>query len=140
MKALLAVDGSRETKKMLAYLATHTELLAKTVKLVVLNVQARVPPRAMRLVVPDVVDAYYRDNAESVLAPVSTFLTHHDADYTTEYRLGVEEEEIVNAAKKHKVDVIVMGSRGQGRIAALLLGSVTQKVLSLSPVPVMVIR
>jgi nucleotide-binding universal stress UspA family protein len=47
---------------------------------------------------------------------------------------------IVAAAKKEKCDVILMASHGRGELATLLLGSVTQKVLAHSKVPVLVYR
>jgi nucleotide-binding universal stress UspA family protein len=47
---------------------------------------------------------------------------------------------IVEAAKKRKCDVIVISSHGRGGVAGLVLGSVTQKVLSHSKIPVLVYR
>ena len=47
---------------------------------------------------------------------------------------------IVEAAQNLGCDLIVMGSRGLGSLGALVLGSVTQKVLAQSPVRVMVIK
>ncbi|HEY9397375.1 MAG TPA: universal stress protein [Burkholderiales bacterium] len=47
---------------------------------------------------------------------------------------------ILNAAKKQKCDAIFIGSRGHGAIKTLLLGSVTQKVLAQSKLPVLVYR
>ena len=46
MNILLAVDGSAYTKKMLAYLATHDELLGGNHQYTVLTVQAPLPARA----------------------------------------------------------------------------------------------
>ena len=46
MNILLAVDGSAYTKKMLAYLATHEELLGGTHEYTVLTVQMPLPTRA----------------------------------------------------------------------------------------------
>jgi nucleotide-binding universal stress UspA family protein len=37
-------------------------------------------------------------------------------------------------------DLIALGSRGRGGVSALVLGSVAQKVLAQSPVPVMVLK
>jgi nucleotide-binding universal stress UspA family protein len=37
-------------------------------------------------------------------------------------------------------DVIVMGSRGLGTLAGLLLGSTSQKVVSHAPCPVLIVR
>ena len=47
---------------------------------------------------------------------------------------------IIRAARDRKCDVIVMGSRGRGGLAGLLLGSETTKVLSHSKTPVLVCR
>jgi nucleotide-binding universal stress UspA family protein len=47
---------------------------------------------------------------------------------------------ILSAAKKHKCDLIVMASHGRRGVSALLMGSETQKVLTHSSVPVLVIR
>jgi nucleotide-binding universal stress UspA family protein len=47
--------------------------------------------------------------------------------------------EIVEAAQRHRCDLIVMGSRGRGRVASALLGSQAQRVLATSRVPVLVV-
>jgi nucleotide-binding universal stress UspA family protein len=49
-------------------------------------------------------------------------------------------EGIIAAAKKKKCDCIFMGSHGRGEVASLILGSVTQKVLAHSRIPVLVYR
>jgi nucleotide-binding universal stress UspA family protein len=49
-------------------------------------------------------------------------------------------EAIIAAAQEHGCDVIVMASHGRKGLAAVLLGSETQKVLTHSTVPVMVYR
>jgi nucleotide-binding universal stress UspA family protein len=53
---------------------------------------------------------------------------------------GYAAREIVNDAKEVDADVIVMGSRGRGDIAGLLLGSTAHKVIHLSDRPVLVVR
>jgi nucleotide-binding universal stress UspA family protein len=140
MKVLLAVDGSKDTKKMLAYLTTHEDILGSAPKFIVLNVQPAVPAGAAKFAGKETVIEYYRSEAEDVLGPVTRFLDQHDMNYTSSYRVGHAAEEILRAAKKAKVDLIVMGSRGRGTIGSLLLGSIAQSVLSASEVPVMVVR
>ena len=49
-------------------------------------------------------------------------------------------EAILAAAKKQKCDAIVMASHGRRGVSALLLGSETQKVLTHSKLPVIVVR
>lgn len=47
-------------------------------------------------------------------------------------------EHIVETAAQERCDLIVMAPRGHGAVAGALLGSQTQRVLSLSKVPVLV--
>ena len=49
-------------------------------------------------------------------------------------------EAILDAAKQKHCDVIVMASHGRKGMAALLIGSETNKVLTHSPLPVLVVR
>ena len=49
-------------------------------------------------------------------------------------------EGIIAAAKKRKCDVIFMASHGRRGLSRLIMGSVTQKVLSYSKIPVVVYR
>jgi nucleotide-binding universal stress UspA family protein len=49
-------------------------------------------------------------------------------------------EAIIDAAKQHGCDLIVMASHGRRGIAGLLLGSETTKVLTHSKIPVLVCR
>ena len=62
----------------------------------------------------------------------------HGEVRTTFY--GYAGREIVNDAKEHDVDVIVMGSRGRGDLAGLVLGSTAHKVIHLTDRPVLIIR
>lgn len=49
-------------------------------------------------------------------------------------------EAILDIAKKKKCDVIVMATHGQGGLRGVFIGSVTQKVLNQSKIPVLVLR
>lgn len=50
---------------------------------------------------------------------------------TTAYHEGDPASVILEAAKAHKADLVVMGSRGLGNLSGLLLGSVSHKVQQL---------
>jgi nucleotide-binding universal stress UspA family protein len=49
-------------------------------------------------------------------------------------------EALIAAAKRNKVDLIVMASHGRKGLKRLLLGSETQQVLTHSHIPVLVLR
>ena len=53
---------------------------------------------------------------------------------------GYAAREIVNDAQAHGADVIVMGSRGRGDLAGLVLGSTAHKVIHLTDRPVLIVR
>jgi nucleotide-binding universal stress UspA family protein len=57
---------------------------------------------------------------------------HHTSDYPA--------DSILKVAQKKKCDLIVMATQGQGGLRGVLIGSVTQKVLNQSKIPVMVFR
>jgi nucleotide-binding universal stress UspA family protein len=53
---------------------------------------------------------------------------------------GDAADSILKAAKKQKADVIVVGRRGMGRLAGLLVGSVSQKINQLADCPVFTVK
>lgn len=53
---------------------------------------------------------------------------------------GDQARQLIRAAKDHKADLIVLGTRGRGRMEGLLLGSVSQKIAALAPCPCLITR
>jgi nucleotide-binding universal stress UspA family protein len=49
-------------------------------------------------------------------------------------------EAIVEYAKAHTVDIIVMGTHGRRALAHLLMGSVAERVVRMAPCPVLTVR
>ena len=58
----------------------------------------------------------------------------------TELLEGNPAEAIIEIAQTRQCDLIVLGSRGLGQLAGLLLGSTSQKVVSHAPCPVLIVR
>jgi|SRR5215475_9594697 len=84
-----------------------------------------------------------RDEAsETVTAAVETLtragIKAHGTVRDTVF--GYAAREIVNDAREHGTDVIVMGSRGRGDLAGLILGSTAHKVIHLADRAVLVVR
>lgn len=140
MKILLAVDGSEYTKKMLAYLTTHEELFGPRNEYTVLTVQPPLPPRARAAVGKEIVDGYYADETQKVIAPAMEFLSRHQLPVSSEWKVGPAGETIASFADDGKFDLLVMGSHGHGSFGNLVMGSVATQVLSRSKVPVLLVR
>ena len=68
--------------------------------------------------------------AKAAGVPFASMVTTADTAY----------EGIIDAAKKQKCDVIFMASHGRRGLSQLIMGSVTQKVLTHSKIPVVVYR
>jgi nucleotide-binding universal stress UspA family protein len=63
-----------------------------------------------------------------------------DISVTTRLLDGDPARELLRIARDGDHDVIVIGSRGRGRITAALLGSVSNRVMHDSEIPVIVIH
>ena len=141
MKILLAVDGSKFTKKMLAYLVTHDEMFSqKNNSFVVFTASPPVPPRARAALGTAVIKQHYDEEAEGILAPVCKFLERHGINAKSAHQVGAAGEAIAKMAEQGKFDLIVMGSHGRRGLEKLVLGSVTQRVLGVVHIPVLVVR
>ena len=140
MKILLAVDGSKFTKKMLAYLTTPEELLSDKHDVTLLTVQAALPPRAAAAVGKEVVDKYHAEEAEKVLAPVDKFLRRHGVQAKADWKVGHAGQVVAKYAQSGKFDLLVMGSHGHGVLGNLVMGSVATSVLAHCDVPVLLVR
>ena len=74
------------------------------------------------------------------MAPLRPLLKRTKLDWTERTAIGEIAPTLVAEAKAVKAGMIVIGSHGKGALKSLLVGSVTQKVIALSPVPVLVVH
>jgi nucleotide-binding universal stress UspA family protein len=140
MKLLMAADGSSYTKKALAFLVKHEGLCGPTDELLVLNVQAPVPLRVRGMLGASTVNDYLAEEAGKVLKPIERFLTKHKIKYTAAWVIGAAANEVLNATRREKAQMIVMGTHGHGLLVQAIMGSVAQRVLAESEVPVLLVK
>lgn len=140
MKIILPADGSDYTKKALAFIATHENLCGPNDELIVLNVQPPMPPRVKRMVGTSAVNDYHDDEARRVLEPIERFLKRHSIQYSCRWQVGSPAAEIIKAVGKEKAHMVIMGTHGHGLLGAAVMGSVAQRVVADSEVPVLLVR
>lgn len=140
MKILMAVDGSRFTKRMLAFLAANGDWLGPAHTRTVLHCVPAVPHRAAAFAGPDEARAFYAEDAEAVLRPIRAFFKQHGAKATFTYRIGAPGPLIAKFAEQGGFDLIILGTHGHGAIAGLVMGSVATKVVARCATPVLLVR
>jgi nucleotide-binding universal stress UspA family protein len=131
-KLLTAVDGSKYADKALEYAVQ----LAKNYnsKLALLHVEE---DKLVRIGGPQVVDCL-GTVGECILKDASNKVESISVDRILEY--GSPAEIIIKVAKKAKVDVIIVGSRGLSSVRRYLLGSVSDDISLHSRSSVLIVR
>jgi nucleotide-binding universal stress UspA family protein len=136
-KILVAVDHSEISDR--AVLAARDLALLSKGEVWVLHLREREIAAKTAVVVADET----ADEAKASVAAIADKLTAAGVKAHGEVRntlFGYAAREIVDDAIQHGVDVIVMGSRGRGDLAGLVLGSTAHKVIHLADRPVLIVR
>jgi nucleotide-binding universal stress UspA family protein len=81
-----------------------------------------------------------RDEGEAAVEAIRTMAADAGVPIETAVLEGSPSREIVRYAEEQAVDLIVMGTHGRGGIDRLLLGSVAERVVRASEVPVLTVR
>jgi len=86
------------------------------------------------------VSAMLSEEGSTALDDVEAIADEHGVDVERELADGNPAREIVRYAEDEDCDLVVMGTHGRGGIDRLLLGSVAEKVVRSSTVPVLTVR
>jgi nucleotide-binding universal stress UspA family protein len=135
---LLAFDGSPESELALAHAVAISQVYRARLGIVAVVP----PPPLLAWQAPGGMRGIH--DAEQVefeeLLRKAADAVPDDLSVTTQLLDGDPARELLKAARDGDYDVIVMGSRGRGRVSAALLGSVSNHVMHDSEVPVIVIH
>ena len=140
-KIFVATDGSEGGKRAVSYAArlaanTRGELSIVTVTAAAPSAAWREYAQAEHLAVGDLIEV----EAEDVLQKARALaLKEGTVPADCHALVGDAAEQILDLIVESKPGVVVVGRRGRGRLVGLLLGSVSQKLASLSPVPVIIV-
>lgn len=81
-----------------------------------------------------------RDVAEDAVTAIVDAAHDANLDATSTVSQGTPYKEILAYIDEHDIDLVVMGTHGRSDIDRYLLGSVAEKTVRTSPVPVMTVR
>lgn len=137
---LIAIDGSAPSLKVVDYVITEAANRLVKPQLFLVNVQAPLSGDITRFIEEKVVDDFHRETGEAALAQARQKLDAAGLAYSAHIMLGEAAPTLVDFAKDKGCSLIVMGARGLGSVAGLLIGSVATKVVKLSKVPVLVVK
>ena len=142
-RILVATDGSEGADRAVDYAAHRAK--ADGAELLIVNVMGGYG-------LPDKVFLAFTNDQNVLLKELlasqsaATLTTARDrareagvSTIVLESRTGEVAKTIIDIADEKKADAIVVGKRGAGRVAGVLLGSVSQKLVSLSPLPLTVV-
>ena len=142
-RILVATDGSEGADRAVDYAARQAK--ADGAELLIVNVMGGYG-------LPDKVFLAFTNDQNVLLKELlasqsaATLTTARDrareagvSTIVLESRTGEVAQTIIDIAHEKKADAIVVGKRGAGRVAGVLLGSVSQKLVSFSPLPLTVV-
>ena len=156
-RVLLLIDGSEESKKMLAYMGSFP--LPPETRIEVLHVAPPIPREEDFVQYwPSGIDVAYTVPIEKLQEQVEerareeelfgkkiseesiNLLQEQGLTATSIFLRGDAATEIIQYTKDHQIDLIVSGGRGLSPIKSWLLGSVSRKLLHYAPCSVMVVK
>ena len=86
------------------------------------------------------IDEFYAREGQEATNDARQLLDAAGVDYTSHVEFGHAATEIAGYARDHGCARIVMGTRGNGTLANILIGSVANQVLQLAEAPVTLVK
>lgn len=138
LRVLIPVDGSENAERAVRLIARKAAMYKEPLEIHLLNVQHSFPG-TIRGVHHQAEEVHHEAGLKE-LAAARQLLDNAGIKYKYHISVGEAPEVIAHFVKEQKIEQLVMGVRGLGKVAGLLLGSVTTKVLHLVDVPVLLVK
>ncbi len=139
-KVLVPLDGSELSESALTHV---TDIISDchAADVVLIRIKEPLDPNVIGTLDAKVaveLDEAYRDEAARYLDKVVETLKEKGIAAKTEVLSGNPAEEIIKYSQKNDIDLIIMSTRGRSGISRLVFGSVAEKVIRNSTVPVLI--
>ncbi len=137
-KILVPVDGSVYSEKAaLKSLELATFFKSEVILLSVIEILFELYETTSEII--KLVE-HYKIETEEFMRKLKNYFKEEGIKVKTLIEEGIVEEKILEACEKEGVNFIIMGSHGKRGLKRLLMGSVTEKVLTLGSLPVLVVK
>jgi nucleotide-binding universal stress UspA family protein len=139
-KVLIPVDGSETSLRAIRHLIEMARC-REPVEVLLLNVEeAQDGWEVRRFLTDEEIAKIQQGEGQDQLRAARELMDAAGVPYRAQVAIGPVAETIAEFAKDQGCNHIVMGARGRGTVASLLLGSVVTKVIHLASVPVTVVK
>jgi len=144
-RILVATDASRAANRAIDLAADIAAKYGSSLDILHVVRQMQLPPELLRMARVEKIAGREADIlefvAQQILSDAKARAKKKGAkEARTTMGSGDPATAIVKYAKRHNVDLIVMGSRGLGKVKEVILGSVSRKVCNLSLVSCLTVR
>lgn len=136
-KIVVGYDGSSSSRKAVEWAVS---LAGKLKSEVVVAAVVKAPEFSSSV---DEVEETFSDGEryyQPLLAEMVEYGNDNNVPLRTEILRGHPAESLVRYAYERKADLLVIGNRGAGGFLSMIIGSVAQKVVAYSQIPVVVIK
>lgn len=138
-RVIVAVDGSEVSSRAVGLAVEVAQKFGAKLTVLHVVVPLFVPPEPYGMQTARLEEAN-REYGQSLVAQAAQSARAAGVDTSAVVISGAPAELIVDAAKEADVGLVVVGSHGRGAVGRFLLGSVSDRVIRLSPKPVLVVH
>ncbi len=138
-RILVAVDGSEPSLKAARMAADIALRFGSELSFVHVVPKLVLPPDVYGLTIAEV-EKEHRAYADRLLERAVASLEEPSLDVSTRVIYGSPAEAIAEEGAANDIGLIVVGSRGHGAVARMFLGSVSDRLVHISPKPVLVVH
>lgn len=139
-KIICALDLAEHSKEVASYASMLAKLSDASV--IALYVAPTMTQYTGFHVPPNSIDSFVSEIVDGAKATMEQFMKENfsGVSVSSDIVIGYAAEEILACADREGADLIVMGTHGRTGIDRMLFGSVAEKVVKNSPIPVLTIR
>lgn len=139
LNILIPVDGSRNALRAVEYVVQYRAIHDEVINVNLANIQPRLPRHITRFATSANIKKLQQERAEEAMASAIDLLSKAGVQHTLHVGKGNAAEEIVACAQKTQSQKIVMGTTRKNALTRFFQGSVVNKVMAMTDLPVEVV-